>query len=388
MRKYITVILAVLVIGGAFGIQRALKNRKKPAMKQRSKQTSLAYVKSVKNEDMPVIIPTSGSLVAKDKIKLYSEVQGILEQTGKEFKPGVYFKKGQVLYKLNSDEAYTNILSQRSSFQNLIVSMMPDLRLDYSESYEQWQKYLNEFDIHSDLQEFPVAATEKEKRFISSKTIYTNFYSIKNLEIKLRKYTIYAPYNGVLTEASVTPGSLVRPGQLMGEYVNPAVYEMEVSINNDLAMKLNVGDHVDVKDLENSSFVKKGKIIRINEKVDLSSQTVNIFIELKGESLKEGMYLKALLKSRSLKNVVEIPRSLLVNQHQLYVVNDSMLQLVDIDLIHQNAQNVVVRGLENNSLILMKPVPKAYQGMKVVPMPIESIGTDSKAITKAEGQKK
>lgn len=378
MRKYITVILALIVLAVAFGVKKKLESRKKPTMKQRSKTMPLAFVKAVENVDMPVIIPASGSIVAKEKIKLFSEVQGILEPTTKEFKAGVAFKKGEVLYKLNKDEFYTNLLAQRSSFQNLVVSLMPDLRLDYTESYEQWQNYLNDFDIHKKLVELPEPKTDKEKRFIAAKNIYTNYYSIKNLEIKLDKYTIYAPYNGILTEAFITPGSLVSPGQLLGEFVNPMVYEMEVAINNGLAAKLVVGDRVEVKDLENSNLFYDGRILRINEKVDLTSQTVNLFIELKGQDLKEGMYLKAYLQSKVLTNIVEIPRNLLVNQNQVYLVSDSLLHLTNIKLIHQNEQSIIVRGLKDDEKLLVKPVPKAFEGMKVAPVDGENADSKSK----------
>jgi RND family efflux transporter MFP subunit len=246
--------------------------------------------------------------------------------------------------------------------------MMPDLRLDYTESYEQWQAYLDAFDIHKTLKEMPKPKTNKEKRFIAAKNIYTNYYSIKNLEIKLDKYTIRAPFNGVLTEASVTPGSLVSPGQMLGEFVNPAVYEMEVAINSELALMLNVGDKVAVKDLEDFSTNYSGRILRINQKVDLSSQTVNVFIELKGKDLKEGMYLKANMQSKVLNNIVEVPRNLLIDQTKLYLIVDSALHLTPIKVVHQNEQSIVVRGLNDNDQLLLKPVPKAFEGMKVEPI--------------------
>lgn len=367
MRKYITIVLAIVLLAGAFGISKMLSSQKELIMKPRTVSIPLAFVKQVENVDMSVIIPASGSLVARNKIQLFSEVQGILEINNKEFKAGVSFKKGEVLYKLNSDEFYTSLLAQRSSFQNLILSMMADLRLDYKESYEQWQTYLDNFDIRNSLNKLPEAKTNVEKHFIAAKNIYTNFYTIKNLEFRLDKYTIKAPFDGVLTEASVTPGSLVSPGQLLGEFVNPTVYELEVAINSKLVQKLNVGDKVEVHDLEDDTEHYSGTILRINKKIDLSSQTVNVFIALKGDNLKEGKYLKAFLQSKELTNIMEIPRNLLTSQNQVYIIKDSLLRLANIELIHQNDQSIVVRGLKDSDYLLMKPVPKAFDGMKVMP---------------------
>ncbi|PLX12615.1 MAG: efflux transporter periplasmic adaptor subunit [Marinilabiliales bacterium] len=365
MRKLISIFIALVMIALAIFIAIMLINRKKPQMTALKKSMPLAYTEIVKNKDMPVTIPASGSLVAKNKIQLFSEVQGVFEESDKDFRAGEKFAKGDLIYKLNSDEFYTNLLAQKSSFQNLIVSIMPDIKLDFPDSFDNWENYINEFDITKPLSDLPKPLTDKEKRFIAAKNIYTNFYTIKNLEIKLDKYTIYAPFDGVLTIANVNPGTLVRPGQSMGEFVDTGVYEMEVSINSALASKIEVGDDVLVQNLEKVEEEFHGKIIRKNAKVDLGSQTVNIYIELRNNNLKEGMYLRALLKSKVLKNIYQIPRNLLVNQNEVYTVNDSVLQLQSVELVYQNAQSVIVRGLEDGQTILSKPVPKAFEGLKV-----------------------
>lgn len=168
-----------------------------------------------------------------------------------------------------------------------------------------------------------------------------------------------------MTEANVTPGSLVSPGQVIGEFVDPSVYEMEVSVNSALISRLAVGDKVSVKNLENSALTYTGVIARINAKVDVYSQTVNLFINLSGRQLKEGLYLKAFLQTQEMDDVFEMSRNLLVNEHQVYTVKDSLLQLVDISMVHQTNQTVLVRGLSNDQTVLVKPVPKAFDGMKV-----------------------
>jgi len=303
--------------------------------------------------------------VALNKIDLFTEVQGVFEYSSKDFRPGVKFNKGEIIYRLNSDEFATNLMAQKSAFQNLVVSIMPDLRLDFPESFQQWETYLNMLDIKKPLADLPLSESEKEKRFIASKNIFTNYYSIKNLEIKLKKYTKRAPFNGVLTEASVNPGSLVSPGQLIGEFIEPTWFEMEVSVQSTLVSKLKIGDIIEVEMLEGSNENYRGKIARINEKVDVSSQTVDVFIQISGAGLKEGMYLRANLKSRVFENVIEVPGNLLVNQNQLYTVKDSILHLNTIQVIHQNENTMLVSGLKNSDYLLIKPVPKAFEGMKV-----------------------
>jgi len=54
----------------------------------------------------------------------------------------------------------------------------------------------------------PEMSDEKEKFFISGRGIMTSYYNVKNLEQRLSKYRIAAPYKGVLTQALVTEGTL------------------------------------------------------------------------------------------------------------------------------------------------------------------------------------
>jgi len=90
---------------------------------------------------------------------------------------------------------------------------------------------------------------------------------VKNLEVKLSKYTLRAPFSGILTEAMVNPGTLIRPGQKLGEFIDPSVYEITVSVKSEFKNLLQIGKQVELSNLEKTnSWV--GKVVRINGKVE------------------------------------------------------------------------------------------------------------------------
>ena len=66
--------------------------------------------------------------------------------------------------------------------------------------------------------------TPKENYFISGRGIVSSFYNVKNLEQRLSKYNISAPFNGILVEALVTEGTLIRNGQKLGEFAPTRTY--------------------------------------------------------------------------------------------------------------------------------------------------------------------
>ena len=364
MRKILSIAFGILLLAGAFLISKNFidnKNKPKPKFE---KMVKTVFVNEVKNLEIPIVITTSGNLNAKHKIQIYSEAQGVLKPSVKEFKAGTSYRKGELVLSINSDEFYANLQSQKSNFYNSITGIMPDIRFDYPEEYDKWLSYLNSFDINKTTPKLPEMNSEKEKYFISGRGINTAYYNVKNLEVKLGKYNLRAPYKGVLTEALVTPGTLVRVGQKLGEFIDPSVYEMEVSVNASFADLLKKGNVVKLHNLEKTKEYE-GEVIRINGKVDMKSQTIKAYIQVSHEDLKEGMYLEANLNARSEANAIEISRKFLIDNEKIFVVRDSVLDLIDVNPVYFSSENVVIKGVEDGTTILSKTVPGAYDGMKV-----------------------
>ncbi len=364
IRRILLVLLGLILIGGAAYIASSfIKNRQLPAPRERKVVTSV-FTQTVENQDVPITISTNGTLQAKYRMQLFSEVQGVFDHSDGEFKPGEAYKKGSVLMEINSAEHRASLRSQKSNLFNQIVLLLPDLRLDFPEAFPGWEKYVNEFDLEARVKSLPEPQSEKEKLFIMGRNIQSAYYSVKNLEERLDKYVIKAPYYGVLIEALVTPGSLIRSGQQLGTFINPTTYELEVPVNVSYADMLRVGHKVNLHNLERTKNYK-GSIIRINKIVDQATQTVQVFILVQANDLREGMYLEADLEAREEQNAYEIDRKLLVNQNEVYYVRDSTLEVARVDPVHYKEGTVVIKGLEDGTRILARPVPGAYQGMLV-----------------------
>jgi multidrug efflux pump subunit AcrA (membrane-fusion protein) len=127
---------------------------------------------------------------------------------------------------------------------------------------------------------------------------------------------------------------------------------------------LQKGNTVKLTRLDNSKSWE-GTVIRVNGKVDQASQTVKAYIQVSGKGLKEGTYLEANLVAKEEKDAYEMPRKLLVNNEGVYVVKDSILDLVKVNPVYFKDNSVVIKGLEDGTVVLAKNVPGAYAGMAV-----------------------
>ncbi len=363
-RKIIGIVLGVLLLLGAFYGAKSLIDSNQRIQKEVPQAIKTVFTSPVINGEVPILINASGNLVASRKIELYSEVQGILQESTRPFKAGQFFRKGELLMEMDSREFYSSLLSQRSSLYDLIAAVMPDLKFDYPEAFVRWNKYLNDFDIKKNIKPLPVAATEKEKYFITGKQIVTTYYTIKNLEERLSKYTLSAPFDGVLTESLVNAGTLIRSGQKLGEFVSLENFELEVAVNAEYMKIMQVGKKVRLTDLSGDNEWM-GTVKRVNGRLDQETQTVTAFIGVSGEGLIEGMYLEANIAAKAENNAIEIQRNLLLNEKEIFIVENDQLVIQQINPVHYTEKTAIIKGLENGTQIISRPVAGGYAGMPV-----------------------
>ena len=366
MRKIILSLIGVLFIVIAYFLAESIsesKNKKRPVA---AKVIKTVFVDTIQNTTIPIVIPANGNLKAKQRVELYSEVQGVFRSGSHLFRAGQNYRRGQSLIRVDNSEYYATVQSAKSNLYNSIAAIMPDLRLDFPDIFPKWQSYLNGFDLNKTTLKLPEMTSDKENYFITGRGIVTNYFNVKTLEQRLAKYTISAPFSGILTQVLVTEGSLIRNGQKLGEFINPSVYEMEVALSKTYASLLRVGEKVVLNNIENTETFS-GNISRVNGSIDATTQTISAFIEVKNESLKEGMYLEANLNAREEKDAIEINRNLFLDTEQIFVVRDSVLDIIDVKPVYFLDSKVVLKNVPNGTVILSKPVPGAYAGMLVKP---------------------
>ena len=395
MRKVILYVLAALLLVGAFFGARAIIDSKEQPETKIQKTVKTVFVDTVQNTTVPITIPASGNLVAKQRVELFAEVQGVFRYSSEPFKTGQRYRKGQTLIKIDAQEYAATVQSAKSDLYNQIIAIMPDLRLDYPEVFPKWQEYLNSFDINSTVPPLPEATSEKERFFINGRGINTAYFNIKNLEQRLVKYRIVAPFDGVLTEALVTEGTLIRNGQKLGEFIDPEVYELQVALAKEYADLLEVGEKVQLTNNKGTETYQ-GSVSRVNARIDQATQTVSGFIEVTDASLKEGMYLQADLAAKEETNAILIDRSLVNDRNEIFVVKDSTLRTLAVDPVYFSDKKAVIKGVPNGEVILSRTVSGAYDGMLVKianasgtttdPTKQESSNTTSPSSTTTENQ--
>ena len=121
--------LVVLVL--AFAINKWLAATKQPQKPTQEAPLKGISVMRVQNSAVPITIDFDGKLSALKKIDLYAEVSGVLQGGNKRFEEGIAYNKGEILLRLNADEAQAAYLTARDQYVNQLTQSLPDIKLDY-----------------------------------------------------------------------------------------------------------------------------------------------------------------------------------------------------------------------------------------------------------------
>ena len=109
--------------------------------------------KTVKNEISKIKINSSGRVLSYSNTTINSEVNVILSNS--KIKKGYYFNKGDLLFQIKDSDTRLLLESKKSNYLNIISSILPDIKLDYPDEYNKWEKYFNSLSFNSQIGELP-----------------------------------------------------------------------------------------------------------------------------------------------------------------------------------------------------------------------------------------
>lgn len=353
MKRLKYLIIIILLIGGAWILSSILSSQNKEDMRKPvEKSISEESVIEVKNEIQNSVINTSGRMYAFNKVEIFAEVTGVLEISPKNFKAGRRFSKGDVMISINSDVYLNSLLAKKSNLLNQLSFLIADAKVDFPDSYQKWDEYLSNFNMQKPLEPLPANLSKRETQYIASHNILSLYHEVKSMEATLDKYTIKAPYSGIVTMSNINPGTLVRNGQKLGEFISTYLFEMAAPIKAADLQKISIGKEVELTTVDNDKLYK-GKIVRINSAIDQQTQSVQVYIQSSDKGILDGLFFNVAIKVQSNERLAHIPLQAIYKGNQVKIKTDKKTKLVDVIIIDKTATDYLVKGLEDGSLVVI-----------------------------------
>ena len=308
----------------------------------------------------------TGRLSSQHMVDLSAEVQGQILRGNVILKEGTKFKKGDLLIRIFDEEAKNNLKASKSRFMNGIASILPDIRIDFPESYQKYQDFFNSIIIDKPLPELPKLDSDKEKVFLASRNILNDYFNIKSAEVRLAKYRLYAPFDGTFTAVYLEAGSVANPGSRIASMIRTDKMELEVPVRIEDAYWIGVGDKVKLS-TKDRHLSWTGKVVRKSNFMDPNSQTITVYIAVSpenGKPLFPGQYLFAEFASKTLDGTMAIPRNAVFDKNKVFTVEDGLLKENTINILKKNETTILFSGLTEGVEVVIEPQVNAKEGTK------------------------
>jgi multidrug efflux pump subunit AcrA (membrane-fusion protein) len=355
-------------VGKDYGVTNAEKIREENSKKE---QAHLKSVKSVlatkvKNTKIKNKLSSTGRVVSVNNITISSEVQGRL--VNNTFKKGTEIRKGEVIFSVKNTELKLLVEAKKSRFMSLISANMADINLDFNNEFTKWNNFFNAIDINSDLPIFPQINTTKEKNYIISRSILSQYLALKSDEEKLRKYIVRAPFDGIITKSYSDIGANVNPGTPIVDFIRKDEMEIELTVSTNEIDFINIGDKVNFKD---NKKIYIGQITRKGGFVNANTQNISVFSSINADvsTLYNGMYVDAKIITQLKDDVFRIPSRAIFNNNKVFKIGDgNKLEIGQVNIIAYQEDAVIVDNLEDNTIIVKEPLVNMSEGTIVNPV--------------------
>ncbi len=372
-QKLIVLGVFVLILLGGYLLMRQFASMKTlPPERPKVVSSNFVKVDQVAYRELDTEVVAYGRITSAQPLTLIAEVGGRLFRGSVLLKPGINFRQGQLLYRINDAEVRLNLQSRKSEFLNLIASSLPDFKIDFTDDYAAWQAYFESLEIDKPLKELPEASSSKVKTFLATRNILRDYYSIKSAEENLRKYYVYAPYDGSIATVNLETGTVVNPGSTIATIIRTDELELEIPMEVGNVRWVKEGAAVEVTS-EDGSRSWPGTVSRVADFVDPNSQSINVYIRVDAgpdSGLYDGLYLRAIIPGSRLENAMEIPRRVLVNDDEVFVVEKGVLKTRKVNVQKVNQDQVLISPLEANGLnegdsLVVEAPSNAIENMRV-----------------------
>ena len=364
--KLISYLAVIVILSGTYFAYQALSGQKKdPPQRPKPEVKNYVKVQVYQPSQIETSVEAFGRVATAKQLNVIAEVGGKLFEGNVRLKKGQAFRKGQLLCKIDDVEENLNLQARKSSFMNILANVLPDLRVDFSNNYQTWQSYFDNIQLDKPIPALPEPKSSKEKTFLATQNILSEYYAIKSEEAHLRKFAIYAPFNGSIVSVNFQTGSVVNAGTNIATIIQTDQLELEVPVELRDIQYVQKGKKVTIV---NEKEEWQGTISRIADFVDQNTQSISVFIRINTRTAQgalDGLFLMAKIPGKTIDNAVRVPRSILKNKNEVFVVENGMLKTKAINVHKLGDDTAVISGLTEGDQYVTDRPSNASENMKV-----------------------
>ncbi len=357
------IIIVFIIIFAILGMKYFASKKVEPKKNKVTEFKRFVQAKKVTYSTIKSNLEVTGRLSSLHKINITAEVQGRILPGNISLKNGTLFKKGDILFNIYNKEAVLNHKARVSRFLNSVALLLPDMKIDFSDNFKPWELFFEKINLNKDLPNLPKIGSLKEKVFLSSRNILGEYFQIKSEELKLKKYSVKAPFSGSIISVNLEVQSIANPGAVIAIVSRTDELELEVPLDVKYFNFVKKGDKVRVV-INEKDDILDGVISRIANVIDPKTQSLTVFVNLKNaksQPLYSGLYLKAIFSDIVFENVMELPRNAIFNRNTVFIIKNKRLKKAQIEIKKINEDTIIFSGLKSGIMVVSEALINAKE---------------------------
>jgi membrane fusion protein (multidrug efflux system) len=286
----------------------------------------------VKTQKLDNKIQSTGTILANEEVELRSEISGKISQIF--FKEGDKAKKGQVLVRINDDE-----------LQAQLKRLEYNLQLNKDQEYR--QKRLLEREAISQ-QEYDIALNQ----------VNTINAELQQLKAVIARYTIRAPFNGVIGLRYVSEGSYVSPTAQIAFMQDIDRVKIEFSVPEKYAEQVKEGNKIQFT-INGKDKPYEGTVYAVEPRIDLATRSLRIRATSPNpqRELIPGAFAKVQLTLQTIDDALLIPTEALIPELQgqkVFLYKNGVAKSIPVETgIRTERQIQITKGVQPNDSVIV-----------------------------------
>lgn len=377
--KILRFLIPILIVAGAISAASYMM-RTSPKAKLSSPKQPVPVVEAItlESRDYNIQVSSRGTVDPRTQTTVVTEVSGKIIETNQKYREGSFFKKGDLLLKIDDRDYKSTVTIAEADLAQQQVNLDTE-RANAKQALRDWQR-LGGGNKPSDL------VLRKPQLASAKAALAASRARLQQARTNLSRTEIRAPYTGRILEKAAALGQFVNPGTKLGTIYATDYVEIRLPVSGELLTQLNLPESYEGEEIKTAEFPSvtisgnghqwQGKIVRSAGAIDTKTRQQYLVAQVDNPyqrrddntpPLKIGQFVQAHIEGRKLENVYVIPTTAITTGGHILLVdeNSQLIRISASPLWSTTEETVIEANTPTGSRLSLTALPLAVDGMKV-----------------------
>ena len=340
------------------------------------KPTAVFYEIPIK-KDVTLKVNTNGEVRSVTEINVIPQVSGRITEVADEFIDGGNIKKDQPLIWIDNRDYKLAVISADSR----VAQAKKLLEREIAESElakKDWEE-LGEGEASPLTLRIP--QLEEARAILNAAKA-----DLEKAKLNLERTVISLPFDGLIKRKNAGIGQYVNAGSILGSAFSTEKVLIALPLTDTELSYLGLPLGYEAESFFKGpkvvfkSFVSRkniewvGRITRISGSIDSQTRLVYAYAEVLNPydaepPLAIGTYVDAEIDGNFITDGYLVPISAIKNENKIYIIDqDNKLRIKEIEISGTEGENVIVKGINDEDMVIVSTLNSGIEGMELTPM--------------------